>query len=55
MPASDGGGTAAVSVHQGEETLHSADNLIEGASNMWIIRRSIPKRDSVPFVAEDAW
>lgn len=42
-------------VTRGEETLHSADNLIEGASNMWIIRRSIPKRDSVPFVAEDAW
>ena len=42
-------------VSQGEETLLNADNLIEGASNMWIIRRSLPKRDSVPFVAEDVW
>lgn len=42
-------------VAQGEETLKNADDLIEGASNMWIFKRSMPRRDSVPFVAEDVW
>lgn len=42
-------------VARGEETLQNADDLMEGVSNMWIIRRSMPNRDSVPFVAEDAW
>lgn len=42
-------------VSQGEETLKNADDLIEGASNMWIFKRSMPRRDSVPFVAEDVW
>ncbi len=40
---------------QGEETLQNANDLMEGISNMWIVRRSMPNRDSVPFVAEDAW
>ncbi|MCF0215005.1 MAG: MCE family protein [Fibrobacteraceae bacterium] len=35
-----------------EATLESADELMSGISNMWIIRRSIPKKDSVPFVVE---
>lgn len=48
-------GTMSGIVEQGEETLKSADDLIEGASNMWIIRRSMPVRDSVPLVAEDPW
>ena len=42
-------------VARGEETLQNADDLMEGISNMWIIRRSMPNRDSVPFVAEDTW
>ncbi|MCK9182266.1 MAG: MlaD family protein [Fibrobacteraceae bacterium] len=42
-------------VSRGEETLQNADDLLEGISNMWIIRRSMPVRDSVPFVAEDKW
>lgn len=42
-------------VSQGEETLKNADDLVEGASNMWIFKRSMPRRDSVPFVAEDPW
>ena len=42
-------------VSRGEETLRNADDLIDGVSNLWIVKRSIPKRDSVPFVAEDPW
>lgn len=42
-------------VSQGEETLKNADDLVAGASNMWIFKRSMPRRDSVPLVAEDAW
>ncbi len=42
-------------VSQGEETLKNADDLIDGASNMWIFKRSMPRRDSVPLVAEDPW
>lgn len=42
-------------VSRGEETLQNADDLLEGLSSMWIIRRSMPVRDSVPFVAEDKW
>jgi phospholipid/cholesterol/gamma-HCH transport system substrate-binding protein len=40
---------------RGEEALQNANDLMEGISNMWIVRRSMPNRDSVPFVAEDAW
>lgn len=42
-------------VSRSEETLQNADLLMEGLSNIWLVRRSIPKRDSVPFIAEDAW
>ncbi|MCF0222417.1 MAG: MCE family protein [Fibrobacter sp.] len=38
-----------------EATLQNADDLMDGISNMWIIRRSMPKRDSVPFMVETLW
>lgn len=48
-------GTVSGMAVQGEETLQNADELMEGLSNIWLVRRSMPKRDSVPFAAEDAW
>jgi len=52
-------GNVTVSLDQfignGEQTLQSAEDLIAGISNMWIIRRSIPKKDTVPFVVETLW
>lgn len=42
-------------VQSGEETMGNADDLIQGLSNMWIIRRSMPKKDSVPLVVEEKW
>ena len=38
-----------------EATLQNADDLMDGIYNMWIIRRSMPKRDSVPFMVETLW
>ncbi|MDR1758937.1 MAG: MlaD family protein [Fibrobacter sp.] len=38
-----------------EQTLHNADDLIQGMSNMWIFRRSIPSKDTVPFAVENLW
>lgn len=38
-----------------EQTLQSADDLMAGISNMWIIRRSMPNKDSVPFIVETLW
>ncbi|SHK75645.1 MlaD family protein [Fibrobacter sp. UWEL] len=38
-----------------EQTLQSADDLMNGLSDMWIIRRSIPSKDSVPFMVETLW
>lgn len=38
-----------------EQTLQSADDLMQGVSNMWIIRRSLPSKDSVPFMTETLW
>lgn len=38
-----------------EATLQNADDLMSGISNMWIIRRSLPKKDSVPFTVETLW
>lgn len=38
-----------------EKTLDGADEMVEGLSNMWIIRRSIPQKDSVPFTVEALW
>ncbi|WP_298771437.1 MlaD family protein [uncultured Fibrobacter sp.] len=38
-----------------EQTLQNADDLMAGISNMWIIRRSMPSKDSVPFMVETLW
>ena len=38
-----------------EQTLQNADDLMMGISNMWIIRRSMPSKDSVPFMVETLW
>lgn len=38
-----------------EQTLQNADDLMTGMSNMWIIRRSMPSKDSVPFMVETLW
>ena len=38
-----------------EQTLQNADDLMTGISNMWIIRRSMPSKDSVPFMVETLW
>ncbi len=36
-------------------TLQNADDLMQGISNMWIIRRNMPSKDSVPFMVETLW
>ena len=38
-----------------EGTLQNADDLMEGISNIWIIRRNMPSKDSVPFMVETLW
>lgn len=38
-----------------ENTLQNADDLIDGISNMWLIRRSIPDKDTIPFMVETLW
>ena len=38
-----------------ENTLQNADELMEGISNMWIINRNLPNRDSIPFMVETLW
>lgn len=38
-----------------EQTLQNADDLMAGISNMWIVRRSMPSKDSVPFLVETLW
>ena len=38
-----------------ENTLQNADELMEGVSNMWIINRNLPNRDSIPFMMETLW
>ena len=38
-----------------ENTLQNADELMEGVSNMWIINRNMPNRDSIPFMVETLW
>ena len=42
-------------IEVGEKTLYGADDMVEGISNMWIIRRSMPQKDSVPFTVETLW
>ena len=42
-------------IEVGEKTLYGADEMVEGISNMWIIRRSMPQKDSVPFTVETLW
>lgn len=38
-----------------EQTLQNADDLMAGMSNMWLIRRSLPSKDTVPFMVETLW
>lgn len=38
-----------------EATLQNADDLMEGISNMWLVRRSMPSKDTVPFMVETLW
>ena len=38
-----------------ENTLQNADELMEGVSNMWIVNRNMPNRDSIPFMVETLW
>ena len=38
-----------------EQTLQNADDLMAGISNMWIVKRSLPSKDSVPFMVETLW
>ena len=38
-----------------ENTLQNADELMEGVSNMWIVNRNLPNRDSIPFMVETLW
>ena len=38
-----------------ETTLQNADDLMTGMSKMWLLRSSVPKHDSVPFVGETLW
>ena len=38
-----------------ENTLQNADELMEGVSNMWLVRRNMPDRDSIPFMVETLW
>lgn len=38
-----------------EATLQNADELMEGISNSWLIRRSMPNKDSIPFIVETLW
>ena len=38
-----------------ENTLQNADELMEGVSNMWIVNRNMPSRDSIPFMVETLW
>lgn len=38
-----------------EATLQNADDLMTGIENMWIIRRSMPHKDTVPFMVETLW
>lgn len=42
-------------IDNSEMTLQNADDLISGMSSMWLFRRSIPKKDSVPFIVETLW
>ena len=38
-----------------EQTLQNADDLMAGVSNMWNVKRSLPSKDSVPFMVETLW
>lgn len=38
-----------------EATLQNANDLMFGISNMWLVRRSMPNKDSVPFIVETLW
>ena len=38
-----------------ENTLQSAVDLMNGMSQMWLLRNNVPKHDSVPFVEETLW
>jgi phospholipid/cholesterol/gamma-HCH transport system substrate-binding protein len=38
-----------------EQTLQNADDLMSGISNLWLVRRSMRSKDSVPFMVETLW
>ena len=42
-------------ISSSEETLENADDLMTGMSKIWLIRRSIPSKDTVPFMVETLW
>lgn len=42
-------------VDVGAKTLENADNMIDGVSNMWIIRRTLPVKDTIPLSVETLW
>lgn len=42
-------------ISSSEETLENADELMSGITNMWLIRRSIPGKDTVPFMVDTLW
>ncbi len=42
-------------VDVGAKTLENADNMVDGLSNMWIIRRTLPVKDTIPLTVETLW
>lgn len=42
-------------VDVGAKTLQNADEMVDGISNMWIIRRSLPVKDTIPLSVETLW
>ena len=38
-----------------EDKLNRADELIKGVGSMWLIRGTLPKKDSVQLLQENAW
>jgi len=48
-------GTLSDFMESADATLQNADDMMQGISNMWIIRRNMPSKDSVPFMVETLW
>lgn len=42
-------------IEVGAQTLQNADDMVDGISNMWIIRRTIPGKDTIPLSVETLW